>query len=112
MAVDASGNVLGLAVIRECIGDHLAVGPLYAADDATAASLLHSLMAAVSELNRFSTVSVFPYEATYEATLSMINALSNGKAEASGLFSVQFTREILQVRTLSLMPLLPLKRFR
>lgn len=97
--MDASGSIAGLCVIRECIGGHLVVGPLYAADEATAASSLRSLLAAITELKRFSTVSIFPYEATYEATIRMLNTISNGKAEASGTFTVQFTQEALKVRT-------------
>lgn len=97
MALNSSGDVVGLGVIRECIGRGLAIGPLYASDESVASDLLSALFEAVGELSRFSKVSVFPTESAHEATLRMLNAITNEKAETTGAYVVQFTKEVLQV---------------
>ncbi|KAH7698361.1 Protein T24A6.20 [Aphelenchoides avenae] len=96
VALNESGEIIGLGVVREAYNKRLSVGPLYAHNDAVAGALLCSVLESIENLAEFAEMLIWP-PSTTKGTVDLMNALTDGKAKNVGHIYVQFTKERLEV---------------
>ncbi|KAH7704533.1 Protein T24A6.20 [Aphelenchoides avenae] len=96
VALNSSGEIVGLGVIREAYNKRLSVGPLYAENEATAGAILRSILESIGHVAGFTEMLIWP-PSTMKGTVDLMNALTDGKAKNVGHIYVQFTKEKLEV---------------
>ncbi|KAK6019381.1 acetyltransferase, GNAT family [Ostertagia ostertagi] len=93
IALNSSGDVVGIGCIRITYSNELCAGPFYAENRAVAESLLSGILSAIPHIEKYKTFGAL-YPAINVEAASVYEALGGGHAKIGPFTQCQFTKRI------------------